>query len=299
MLRRTHPDVHIARHAEIPDRGGPGQHGRPRVRAGSVAALSLVLFAAACGGGGGDSDSGGGGGGGGGDDTTTTPAIDATSNTDLDTVPDTDLDTVPDTDLDTVPDTDLDTVPDTDTTGTGGEVEYAASREFCAAWGNVGVSGFFTGTEGVEGIIAQFREQLTAALMQSPEELKPAIQELLDIEIDPKDPQATRAVSQPIMAEIDSFVAENCAPIPMPTFTFERSEQSGDNWVLFVTGVCPDGSFPVDVTGPSDRLFDPPFTAVDLGNGSYSLGSYNLPGYTEEQLLDELQILFGLVGTCA
>ena len=248
-------------------------------------ALSLALAASACGGGGGN----------GGDSTATTPAIDVASTTDLGTVPD----TVASTDLDTVPDTGL----DTGTTGAGGEDEYAASPEFCAAWKKAQSlpGGIFFGDEGVEGLIISFRQQLTEALGLAPEELKPSIQELLDIEIDPNDPLASSPMFRPIVAEIDLFVAENCAPIPLPTFTFDRTEQSGAGWVVFVTGVCPDGSFPVDVTGPADP-FSPRFIAVDLGNGSYSLGTYDVDldpaGYTEEQFLDEFGILDGMNGSC-
>jgi len=245
-------------------------------------ALSLVLVASACGGGGdGGGSTGGGGTGGGG--TTTKPAIDAATSTDLDTVPDTGL--------------------ETGTTVVDGDDEFAASPEFCAAWKKAQSlpGGIFFGDEGVEGLIISFRQQLTEALGLAPEELKPSIQELLDIEIDPNDPLASSPMFRPIVAEIDLFVAENCAPIPQPTFTFDRLEQSGGGWVVFVTGVCPDGSFPVDVTGPADP-FSPRFTAVDLGNGSYSFGTYDVPidpaGYTEEQFLDEFGILGGTNGSC-
>jgi len=246
-------------------------------------ALSLALAASACGGGGNAGNS-----------TTTTSAIDVASTTDLGTVPD----TVASTDLDTVPDTGL----DTGTTGAGGEDEYAASPEFCAAWKNIQPSGLFIGSEGIEGLIIQFREQLTEALGLAPEELKPSIQKVLDIEIDPNDPLASSPMFRPIVAEIELFVAENCAPIPQPTFMFDRLEQSGGGWVVFVTGVCPDGSFPVDVTGPSEPFSEVRFTAVDLGSGSYSLGTYDVPidpaGYTEEQFLDEFGILDGMNGSC-
>lgn len=172
----------------------------------------------------------------------------------------------------------------------GGAAGGAASPEFCAAW--KGVAGLLF----LEGIRAQLSEVLPLA----PEDLQPAVQELLALvdAVDPSDPAPDLSAAAPIFTDIDAFVAENCAPIIRPTFAFERSERSGNDWVFFFTGVCSDGSFPVDVVGPITPWHSHP-AATDLGNGDYSVEYTNLqPSATEELLLIEIDIPGSISGTC-
>ncbi|MCU0310283.1 MAG: hypothetical protein MUE36_04995 [Acidimicrobiales bacterium] len=150
----------------------------------------------------------------------------------------------------------------------------SASPEFCDAYNSFAQAptGLIIAND-VGGVIGFFQDRAGAMLDVAPDEVTAALEEIIAYDATGVTDLAAAesALEQPLEV-VRTFGTTNCPRqrVVEPTFTFDRGEGSGQSSVFFVTGECPDGSFPSDVSW-TNPLARSETTALDLGGGSYSL----------------------------
>jgi len=188
-------------------------------------------------------------------------------------------------------------VPPAETEVSNGDV---ASPEFCSAYREFEEAGAVLIGGDVASLVEFYQGQAADLLEVAPDQVKSALEQIVAYDAaGATDAAGVRADLEEPVGEVSGFVLANCATAGSdPTFTFERGEGTGPASVLFVRGVCPDGSFPTDVT--ISVLFRDAIAATDLGDGLYSFGIELSDGAdpNSPQVVEEIGVESGVDGSC-